>query len=118
MVSRSIDAFLSIKQKIKNHNEAGKILKQEEHLLLHEIINLMTSANETLIKVAEDIYIYKEDKLSYKTVSKKKFNTALKQLSEEEHISDAAIKKILNLKLGERVCKARLKILNERPVLP
>lgn len=115
MLNRSIEAFLTIRRKLKDNEEAKKILKKEEKLLLTDIIESMNSVEENLIKVADDIYIYKEDRVSYKTLSKKQFDIELDRFVREEKISPRLIRRILNLKTGESVKRSRLKILNKLP---
>ncbi|AAU11068.1 hypothetical protein LDVICp225 [lymphocystis disease virus-China] len=115
MLSRSVEAFLTVRRKIKEHEEAKKILKKEEKLLLNDIVSAMTEAEEDLIKVADDLYIYKEDKISYKTLSKKQFDVELDKFIREENISSDLVQRILNLKNGESVKRSRLKILNQSP---
>ncbi|QHR78550.1 hypothetical protein KM759_gp140 [Lymphocystis disease virus 4] len=115
MLSRSVEAFLTVRQKIKDHEEAKKILKKEEKILLNDIVSAMTDAEEDLIKVADDLYIYKEDKISYKTLSKKQFNIELDKFIREENISPDLVQRILSLKTGDGVKRSRLKILNKSP---
>ncbi|AOC55261.1 hypothetical protein LCDVSa177R [Lymphocystis disease virus 3] len=115
MLNRSVEAFLTVRQKIKDHEEAKKILKKEEKILLNNIISAMTAAEEDLIKVANDLYIYKEDKISYKSLSKKQFNVELDKFVKEENVSPELVRRILNLKTGEGVKRSKLKILNKLP---